>query len=93
MKKAFFLALLIAAAVFCSGNVGNNYATETRTHSVRIGETLWEIAWQYMPQQDKTKDVWELIYDIQQANKLDQKSAALVPGQKLIIPLARKVEK
>ena len=93
MKKAFFLALLITAAVFCNGNVGNNYAVEMRTHSVRIGETLWEVAWDYIPQQDKTKDVWELIYDIQQANKLDPKSTALVPGQKLIIPLARKVEK
>lgn len=93
MKKLLFAVLLIAAAVFCSGNVGNNYATETRTHSVRIGETLWDVAWRYMPQQDKTKDVWELIYDIQQANKLDPKSAALVPGQKLIIPLEVKTKK
>lgn len=86
MKKFMLVVLVVAAAVFCSGTVGSNYAIENRTHSVRIGETLWDIACDYMPQQDGTKDVQELIFNIRQANQLEV-NAVLEPGQKLIIPL------
>lgn len=86
MKKFMLVVLLVAAAVFCSGAFGTEYAVENRTHSVRIGETLWDVACEYMPQQDGTKDIWELIFNIQQANNLD-KNAVLMPGQTLVIPL------
>lgn len=91
MKKLLFAVLLIAAAVFCSGGIGNHYAAETRTHSVRIGETLWDVASSYMNQQDKYDDVRALMYDIEQANGMDMKTRhSLKPGQVLIIPLETK---
>lgn len=86
MRKFMLVVVLLAAAVFCSGTVGSNYAIETRTHNVRTGETLWEIGWRYMPEQDKTRDVREFIFDIRKANKLEV-NAVLLPGQTLVIPL------
>jgi nucleoid-associated protein YgaU len=53
------------------------------SHTVRSGDTLWEIAASYSP---PGRDVRDLIVDIKAANELD--SSAIVPGQVLVIPVA-----
>lgn len=93
MKKFMLVVLLVTAAVFCSGTFGTQYAVENRTHSVRIGETLWDIGCYYLPQQDGTKDVWELIFNIRKANNINANTTVLLPGQKLVIPLEIKKSK
>lgn len=86
MKKFILFAALVAAAVFVSGYSTTQLTVVTRTHTVISGDTLWDIAWRYMPQQDGTRDVHELIYNIRRANGMERQ-ALIAPGQVLIIPL------
>lgn len=91
MKRLFFVAvLLIAAAVFVSG-YGVTRAVTYQSYHVGEGETLWEIASEHMVEQDKTRDVRELVHDIAEYNKLHGKT--LQAGQTIIIPLEKEVKK
>ena len=91
MKRLVCLAvLLIAAAVFVSG-YGVIRAVTYQSYYVGEGETLWEIASEHMIEQDKTRDVRELIHDIAEYNGLHGKT--LQAGQKIIIPLEKEVKK
>lgn len=91
MKRLFFVAvLLVTAAVFVSG-YGVTRAVTYQSYHVGEGETLWEIAGQYMSEQDKTRDVRELVHDIAEHNKLHGKT--LQAGQTIIIPLEKEVKK
>lgn len=91
MKKLALLAvLLVTAAVFVSG-YGVTRAVTYQSYYVNEGETLWEIASEHMVEQDKTRDVRELIHDIAEYNGLHGKT--LQAGQKIIIPLEKEVKK
>lgn len=91
MKRLVCLAvLLVAAAVFASG-YGVTRAVTYQSYYVGEGETLWEIASEHMVEQDKTRDVRELIHDIAEYNNLHGKT--LRAGQKIIIPLEKEVKK
>ena len=91
MKRLVGLAvLLIAAVVFVSG-YGVTRAVTYQSYYVGEGETLWEIASEHMVEQDKTRDVRELIHDIAEYNGLHGKT--LQAGQKIIIPLEKEVKK
>lgn len=90
MEKKFLAVALIAAALMCSG------LTEPKTHHVEAtyyvqsGETLWEVATNYMPHQAKHRDVRNLIDDIRWANKMEGNAgfnAKWQPGQRIVIPL------
>ena len=86
MKKFLCAVILSAAAVFCSGHVGVDYARQNSIHVVRPDETVYDISWQYMSHQDKHDYVLSLIHDIREANNITD-PRLIQPGQKLIIPL------
>lgn len=90
IKKLLLCALIVAVAVFASG-YGATRAVTYKTYHVGEGETLWEIAGQYMSEQDKTSDIREFIHDITEYNNLHGKT--LQAGQKIIIPLEKEVKK
>lgn len=93
MKKFIFAVVLVAAAVFCSGGMGTHYACERRVHVVRDGETLFQIAQQYAPQQDRWDDLRGIVCDIQDANGMSLSSRNnLQPGQIIIVPLNKKAK-
>lgn len=85
------VAVLLALLVFLTGAGSKQYAVEHRTHIVQVRESLFSVAAKYAPEQDKTKDLRELVYDIKQASGI--KGDTIYPGQVLTIPLAKKVEK
>lgn len=90
IKKLLLCALIVTVAVFASG-YGATRVVTYKTYHVSEGETLWEIAGQCMAEQDKTRDVRELIHDIAEYNNLHGKT--LQAGQKIIIPLEKEVKK
>ena len=91
MKRLVCLAvLLVTAAVFISG-YGVTRAVTYQSYYVGEGETLWEIASEHMVEQDKTRDVRELIFDIRKYNGLHGKT--LQAGQTIVIPLEKEVKK
>lgn len=92
--KAFLtIAALLAAMIWLTGGKGVQYAIEQRTHTVSEGQTVWGIATKYMPEQEKTRDVRELVYEIGELNSLPKRNWNIQPGDVLIIPLAKKVRK
>lgn len=92
--KAFLtIAALLAAMIWLTGGKGVQYAIEQRTHTVSSGQTVWGIATKYMPEQEKTRDVRELVYEIGELNSLPKRNWNIQPGDVLIIPLAKKVRK
>ncbi len=91
MKRLFFIAvLLVTAAVFVSG-YGVTRVVTYKTYYVSEGETVWDIAAAHMAEQDKTRDVRELIFDIRKHNGLHGKT--LQAGQTIVIPLEKEVKK
>jgi nucleoid-associated protein YgaU len=88
-KVFLIIAALLAAMIFVTGGRGVKYAAEQRYHTVAAGQTIWGIATKYLPEQDRTRDVRELAYNIGRANKLE--GYLIRPGQVLVIPLERKV--
>ncbi|MFH1105548.1 MAG: LysM peptidoglycan-binding domain-containing protein [Actinomycetota bacterium] len=83
---ALALVLLLASAVAAQADdpIGPSSASATYvSHTVRSGDTLWDIAASYTPAGDDVRDV---IVDIKAANELD--SSVIVPGQVLVIPVA-----
>jgi LysM repeat protein len=92
MKKLKILgcAALIAAAVVLCGGTKDEYYTEYRTHIVTDGQTVWGIATKYIVEQDRTRDVRELVSDIIKYNGI--KNAVIQPGQVIVVPLEIKKE-
>lgn len=66
---------LLAPTLFASSEV-----RPLRTHVVRSGETLWQLASTYAPDEDPRR----FVFEVQELNELD--GGALHPGQKLILP-------
>lgn len=64
----YLVPLMIAALLFLASGFDNNYQKEKSQHVVKAGETVWQIAWQYMDRQDRYKDVRELVHDISKEN-------------------------
>lgn len=90
--KAFLaIAALLATMIYLTGGKGVQYAVEQRQHTVTTGQTIWGIATRYMPEQDRTRDVRELVYEIGKANNL--KGYKIQPGDVLVIPLQCEVKK
>ncbi len=82
--KDFIMTALLAAALVSYLNT-DDYTLHSVHHTVRTGQTVWEIASDYMEKQDKIRDIRELIWEIRQKNKLT--SYIIQPGQVLEIPL------
>lgn len=82
-------AVLLAGLIYVTRGKGVQYAVENKAHVVTVGETGWDIACQYLPEQDRTRDVRELLDAIGRANDLQQRDWNIQPGEVLIIPLAK----
>lgn len=92
MAKIFCsIAALLTLLVFFTGAHGTQLAVVNHTHIVSEGQTVWDVASLYMSEQDKTRDVRELVYDISKTNNI--KNAYIYPGQVLTIPLGKRVDK
>lgn len=91
--KVFGIVLLIAAAFLCSG-LNTEYEKKEVHYTVQPGDTLWYIAGKYFNQQDKENHFGTFQWTIKEAN--EEKFADdrwLKPGDVLIIPLERRVDK
>lgn len=74
------LVLLLANTVGASGS-DRGTATDTLTHRVVGGDTLWDIATAHTPEGD---DVRKTVFEMRRLNDLD--GSVIVPGQVLHIP-------
>lgn len=84
VKKLAFCCFIVAVAVLVSGYTATKVVTY-KQYTVTAGQTIWQIADEHMRQQDKTRDIRELVYDITEYNGLRNKH--LQPGDVIIIPL------
>ena len=89
VKVVGTVAVLVAATLFLTGASSNakKLILKEDLHIVRPGQTVWGIATKYMPQQEGTKDVRELVHDIRERNGLKLGNCTVHPGQVLVIPL------
>lgn len=90
LKLFIALAVFLAALMWADSLAKGPMETVQVHHTVASGEVLWHIASKYMGQQDGTDELDRLIWDIRQANKIDD-PARLCPGQVLVIPLQRRI--
>nr|WP_291234300.1 LysM peptidoglycan-binding domain-containing protein [Frisingicoccus sp.] len=94
MKKLFFVAVIIGVLVMvfvCPWNVakaeandpeaGNNKKYFT-SYVVEKGDTLWDIAQEYMTEEYDTAHVY--IKEVMESNHLE--STGIIEGQMLILP-------
>lgn len=91
MRKLLVVALL-GTAYFLSNCINTNYVVEEKYHVVKTGQTLWQIADRYMPEQEKTEDIREFIFEITKANDI-KGNEYLMPGDCLVIPLHKVAKK
>lgn len=85
--KAIGIALLIAAALLCSG-LNTEYIKTEAHYTVQPGDTLWYIAGQYFNKQDKECHFGEFQWKIREANAAKfAGNRRLQPGDILVIPL------
>lgn len=86
MKK-MLLALLVCLTIFSCYGVINMEASTLPMHKEQVtvhkGDSLWAIAGRWT---EKDEDVREVIYRIEQENKMTD-SDILQPGQKIIVPV------
>lgn len=85
LRLFLLIAACLAAVIFLTGGRGLHMEQQNKLHVVKAEQTIWGIATKYMSQQDKTRDVRELIYDIGKENNLH--NYHIEPGQQLVIPL------
>lgn len=90
-KKLYIAALVALAVVFLSGLCTQEYKTVYKTHVVMSGQTVWDIAGNYLHEQDKFPDVREFVHTIILENNI--KGKFIHPGDVLIIPLNVKSSK
>ncbi len=92
IRAVIIAAILVIASFFLVINgASGEYSVEYAHHTVKAGQTVWEIASDYMGEQDKTNDVRELVWDIARTNNIQQKY--IHAGDVLTIPLYKKVNK
>lgn len=89
-KLLVVLALAFIALVWVEEWAKGPLETVQVQHTVTEGECLWDIAAYYMDKQDGVKDRRRLIWDIRQANKIED-PGRLQPGQVILIPLQRRI--
>lgn len=100
------VAALLASLIFLTGGQAAklaaqahgflfpSYSQEYAVHVVRAGQTLWEVAGDYLDKQDKHRDVRYLIDDIVQQNDMrgnQNFNRKWQPGQEIIIPLYKEI--
>ncbi len=86
MKKIIMILMLFSAVYFGQGILNMEASTVPMQQElvvVHSGDTLWKIATRWT---DDNEDVREVLYRIQQKNKL-QGNAFLQPGQRIIVPI------
>lgn len=90
MKVAVIAFLLTFSLIYGYQKITEpDYQQCSVAYTVKDGDTLWQVAAEHMPMQDKHDDVRGLLYDIQTVNGIPDKDARwLSPGRTLVIPLA-----
>lgn len=81
MKNYVIAALIVVATCLCIIEPPGRY--DYIEHTVRPGQTVWEICERYYPAQAHC--LQEFVYETQKINKLEGKY--IRPGQRLTIPL------
>lgn len=84
--------ILLATYVVLANNLNTEYVVEKEYHVVKTGQTLWEIADQYMSKQDRTEDIRLMIDYIRDANHI-KGTQYIMPGDCLVIPLYKELKK
>lgn len=85
-RKHTIMAVVAVAALFavCAGigaYAGGTAARQVKTHTVKPGETLWDIAKQSVGEEQDARKVY---YQIMEDNGISE-DATIQPGQQLII--------
>lgn len=86
MKKIIMIITMCLTIYLGQGIINMEASTAAMQEQlvvVHTGDTLWNIASRWA---DDNEDVREVLYRIQQKNKLSGK-AFLQPGQRLIVPI------
>ena len=86
MKKIMMILMLFSAVYFGQGILNMEASTVPMQQElvvVHSGDTLWTIATRWT---EDNEDVREVLYRIQQTNKL-QGNGFLQPGQRIIVPI------
>lgn len=86
MKKIIMMIMICLTIYFGQGMLNMEASTVAMQEQLVVvhgGDTLWNIAARWT---DDNEDVREVLYRIQQKNKLSGK-AFLQPGQRLIVPI------
>lgn len=79
---ALVLLLAVGVAAWADGPVSAAEPPTFVTHTVRTGDTLWDLASVHAPQ---GSDLRDFVLDLKWVNDLE--SSALRPGQVLLIPV------
>lgn len=75
------IGLIFVTTVFTGESVNSNDLEKYHEITIQSGDTLWEIAKEYVSPEE---DIRNLILQIKRIN--DLKSAEILPGQTILIP-------
>lgn len=90
--KAVIAGLVLIVAVGYYFYPTPKYTVETPRLTVACGDTVFGIAERHFKYQEKYTDIWAFIYDIKERNHI-YGDYCIRPGQQLVIPLYKKIEK
>lgn len=74
-------------------NSGDRYVKTEVRYVLSNGECVWNVLEEYFDKQDRIRNLNEFVYTVRAANGLTQSRKVLHPGDVLIIPLEKKVNK
>lgn len=81
---SLILTLSILLACSCAAlGATHGHSKRTVTYTVQAGDTLWSIADKFDPTQDTRK----VVYEMEQMNHISDRTALVVPGESLKIPV------
>lgn len=69
------------------------YKTTEIRYTMRVGDTVWDVAENYFLDQDKIHNLNEFIYMVRHYNGLTQSRRVVQAGDVIYIPLSKKITK
>ena len=90
MNKLLIIALILATAWCCEGCF-KEYETSYEYHTMKAGETVWDVACDAYQRQDRHDDVRYVVDDIAEANGLFKHGDVkpIVAGMVIKVPLQK----
>ena len=94
MNKIIAIALILAMAWCCEGCF-KEYETHYEYHTMKAGETVWDVACDAYQRQDRHDDVRCVVDDIAEANGLFKHGDVkpIVAGMVIKVPLQKEKNK